>query len=162
MRLRAGAIAAGVTPRRVPHRLLREQNAAPARSALEASMGPPAGRGAAASASRLRHSEYPDSQEVGNGGLRRIMTANAQRPRPSGLLACRGRTRPSCARKDASACQVSTGMAWVFDRYSKASSPLYPLQATAKASGLGLWADPTPVPSWDWRRPPRISQTLRS
>ena len=59
-----------------------------------------------------------------------------------------------CAGKDASAHQVSMGMAWVFDRYSKPSSPLYPLQATAKASSIGLWSDPAPVPPWEWRRTP--------
>jgi endonuclease YncB( thermonuclease family) len=52
-----------------------------------------------------------------------------------------------CAGKDAGGHQVSAGMAWVYDRYSKPSSPLYPLQAEAKAAARGLWPDPAPVPA---------------
>ena len=57
-----------------------------------------------------------------------------------------------CAGKDASAHQVSAGMAWVYDHYSKPSSPLYPLQDAAKAATRGLWADNEPMPPWEWRR----------
>lgn len=57
-----------------------------------------------------------------------------------------------CAGMDASAHQVALGMAWVYDRYSKPSSPLYPLQDGAKAARRGLWADTEPVPPWEWRR----------
>lgn len=48
---------------------------------------------------------------------------------------------------DAGAHQVSAGMAWVFDRYSKPSSPLYPLQAEAQAAHRGLWTDNELLPS---------------
>jgi len=57
-----------------------------------------------------------------------------------------------CAGMDASAHQIATGMAWVFDRYSKPTSPLYRLQDGAKAAKRGLWADSEPVPPWEWRR----------
>ena len=57
-----------------------------------------------------------------------------------------------CASVDAGAHQVATGMAWVFDRYSKPSSPLYPLQDGAKTARRGLWADDEPVPPWEWRQ----------
>ncbi len=59
--------------------------------------------------------------------------------------------RVQCAGMDASAHQVATGMAWVYDRYSKPSSPLYRLQNLAKAARRGLWADNDPVPPWEWR-----------
>lgn len=57
-----------------------------------------------------------------------------------------------CAGVDAGAHQVATGMAWVYDRYSKSSSPLYRLQDGAKAARRGLWAESEPVPPWEWRR----------
>jgi endonuclease YncB( thermonuclease family) len=57
-----------------------------------------------------------------------------------------------CAGVDAGAHQVATGMAWVYDRYSKPSSPLYRLQDGAKAARRGLWAESEPVPPWEWRR----------
>lgn len=57
-----------------------------------------------------------------------------------------------CAGKDAGAHQVSTGMAWIYDRYSKPTSPLYALQDAAKSARRGLWADNEPVPPREWRR----------
>lgn len=78
----------------------------------------------------------------------RVETVNTDRfGRTVGHLFCNG--------IDAQAYQVSAGMAWVFDRYSSPSSPLYPLQAQAKAARRGLWADANPVPPWQWRRTER-------
>lgn len=57
-----------------------------------------------------------------------------------------------CAGIDANAHQVSSGMAWVFDRYSTPESPLYKLQDQAREGRKGLWADANPVRPWDWRR----------
>lgn len=57
-----------------------------------------------------------------------------------------------CAGIDANAHQVSSGMAWVFDRYSSPDSPLYRLQDDARQARRGLWSDAEPVPPWDWRR----------
>lgn len=64
-----------------------------------------------------------------------------------------GRTvaRVTCRGKDASAHQVRTGMAWVFDRYSTDQS-LYRDQDEARAAGRGLWSEPVPTPPWEWRR----------
>lgn len=56
-----------------------------------------------------------------------------------------------CAGADAIATQVSQGMAWVFDRYASPGSPLYALQNEARAAHRGLWADPQPIPPWEWR-----------
>jgi endonuclease YncB( thermonuclease family) len=63
-----------------------------------------------------------------------------------------GRTvaRVECEGVDASAEQVRTGMAWVFDRYVT-DRALYPLQEEARAAQRGLWADPAPVAPWEWR-----------
>lgn len=57
-----------------------------------------------------------------------------------------------CGGMDASAHQVALGLAWVYDRYSKPTSPLYSLQDAAKAAGRGLWADNDPAPPWEWRK----------
>ena len=57
----------------------------------------------------------------------------------------------SCRGKDAGTEQVRTGMAWVYDKYSKGYEALYPLQDAAKADKLGLWADPAPEKPWEWR-----------
>jgi endonuclease YncB( thermonuclease family) len=53
---------------------------------------------------------------------------------------------------DANAEQVRLGMAWVYVRYAPKNSPLYELESAARAQRVGLWAEPTPVPPWEWRR----------
>ena len=58
----------------------RHQNAAPALRPREASMAQPTRRSASPTVSPPRHSGNPGSPEIGNGGLRRIMIALAQRP----------------------------------------------------------------------------------
>lgn len=60
--------------------------------------------------------------------------------------------RVSCGGQDVATSQVRSGMAWVYDRYSTPNSPLYPLQAEARAARRGLWADRAPVAPWEWRR----------
>jgi endonuclease YncB( thermonuclease family) len=52
---------------------------------------------------------------------------------------------------DVNAELVRRGMAWVYSRYNR--DPALPaLEAEARAARRGLWADPRPVPPWDWRR----------
>ena len=51
---------------------------------------------------------------------------------------------------DVNAEQVKGGSDWVFRRYSN-DPALLELEAQAKSAGLGLWAEPHPVPPWDWR-----------
>jgi endonuclease YncB( thermonuclease family) len=65
-----------------------------------------------------------------------------------------GRTlaRVSCNGTHAGAEQVRRGMAWVFERYAPADSPLYAVQTEARAARRGLWAQPEPVPPWEWRK----------
>ena len=46
---------------------------------------------------------------------------------------------------------VRNGWAWRYDRYSKSES-LKAAQDVAKNSKLGLWADPNPIPPWEWRK----------
>ena len=65
-----------------------------------------------------------------------------------------GRTlgRVNCAGLDANGEQVRCGMAWVFERYAPKDSPLYAVQAEARAANRGLWQAAKPVPPWEWRR----------
>ena len=62
----------------------------------------------------------------------------------------------TCKGRDVGAYMVSTGYAWVYDKYAKGYSHLYPLQDQAKAKKLGLWKDMEtknlPVPPWEWRK----------
>jgi len=46
--------------------------------------------------------------------------------------------------------QVRRGMAWVYRQYAHDLS-LYAIEAEAKAARRGLWADPAPIPPWEWR-----------
>lgn len=64
-----------------------------------------------------------------------------------------GRTvaRVECKGLDASSDQVRKGMAWRFVRYSKDAS-MQPLEDAARGARAGLWADPAPVPPWEWRK----------
>lgn len=59
--------------------------------------------------------------------------------------------RVVCEGTDAGATQVSSGMAWVFDRYAHPRSPLYSAQRSAQSQRRGLWSESTPVPPWAWR-----------
>ena len=68
--------------------------------------------------------------------------------------------RLKCEGVDANAEQVRRGLAWVYTRYARANSPLYALQHAAQAAGLGLWADPTPIAPWEWRRQRRAAARL--
>ncbi len=46
---------------------------------------------------------------------------------------------------------VAQGFAWVYRKYSN-DAELLRLEAEAKQKSLGLWADPNPIPPWEWRR----------
>ena len=47
--------------------------------------------------------------------------------------------------------QVATGMAWVYPKYNK--DPSLPiLEQAARVTRVGLWANGSPVPPWDWRK----------
>jgi endonuclease YncB( thermonuclease family) len=64
-----------------------------------------------------------------------------------------GRTlgRVYCGGVDANAEQVRRGMAWMYIKYAPKDSPLYAVQAEARAARRGPWQDARPVPPWEWR-----------
>ncbi|MDD5056503.1 MAG: thermonuclease family protein [Sideroxydans sp.] len=47
--------------------------------------------------------------------------------------------------------QVRRGMAMVYDKYVT-DSTFYNDQRTAQASKLGVWAEASPTPPWEWRK----------
>lgn len=57
-----------------------------------------------------------------------------------------------CDGTEAGSSQVERGMAWVRKHSVQSTSPLYFLEDQAQRQKLGLWADPMPVPPWQWRR----------
>lgn len=59
----------------------------------------------------------------------------------------------SCQGQDAGSDLLVHGMAWVYVRYATTDDAhLNHLQQQAKSAHTGLWADPAPIPPWEWRR----------
>jgi endonuclease YncB( thermonuclease family) len=56
----------------------------------------------------------------------------------------------NCAGKDANAEQLRRGMAWASPRATKPTSALYELETYARLRRIGLWADESAVPPWDF------------
>jgi len=64
---------------------------------------------------------------------------------------------PPCANQtDAGLAQIELGLAWHYKKYEKEQSPedreaYAQAEAEARSRRTGLWADPDPMPPWDWR-----------
>ncbi len=54
--------------------------------------------------------------------------------------------------KNVNLLQVETGMAWWYRDYAKKAKDLEDAQDAARTKRLGLWADKSPVPPWQWRK----------
>lgn len=52
---------------------------------------------------------------------------------------------------------IALGLAWAYRQYLT-DSALLDVEATARAGRVGLWADPQPVPPWEWRRAKRAGE----
>jgi endonuclease YncB( thermonuclease family) len=48
---------------------------------------------------------------------------------------------------------LKAGLGWWYRQYSPKDKRLEQLEAEAKQGKRGLWADASPTPPWDWRRP---------
>ena len=65
---------------------------------------------------------------------------------------------PTCPMTlDAGHAQITVGLAWWFRKYAREQSPqdrgAYEFsEQEARARRVGLWADPDPIPPWEWRR----------
>lgn len=57
---------------------------------------------------------------------------------------------------DANREMVRMGFAWAYRKYLRDQS-LIEVEAEAKASRRGLWADPNPIPPWEFRKAKRES-----
>ena len=47
---------------------------------------------------------------------------------------------------------VRAGFAWWYQQYARRETVLRDLEGEARTARRGLWADPKPVPPWEWRR----------
>lgn len=47
---------------------------------------------------------------------------------------------------------VKDGWCWWYRKYAPGNVILDELERRARAAGLGLWADPAPIPPWEWRK----------
>lgn len=106
---------------------------------------------------RLADIDAPESCQLFGGTSTASMIQLCQ-GRPAAVTATAkdryGRTvaRVACSGTDVATHQVTSGLAWVEPRYAPKDSPLYGLQSDARRAMRGLWADPSPVPPWEFRR----------
>jgi endonuclease YncB( thermonuclease family) len=63
-------------------------------------------------------------------------------------------SRVVCSGVDAQQHMVGNGLAWVYARYAT-DKKLLSLEPIVRASRIGLWSDPQPVPPWEFRRSKR-------
>jgi micrococcal nuclease len=47
---------------------------------------------------------------------------------------------------------VKHGWCWWYRKYAPGDAVLEELEKDAREGRKGLWADPQPVPPWEWRR----------
>ena len=47
---------------------------------------------------------------------------------------------------------VEEGWCWWYQKYAQGDTVLETLETEARESKRGLWADPHPVPPWEWRK----------
>jgi micrococcal nuclease len=50
---------------------------------------------------------------------------------------------------------VREGWAWWYRKYAPKNKELASAEAAARIAKRGLWADPKPIPPWDWRQSER-------
>lgn len=46
---------------------------------------------------------------------------------------------------------VKNGWCWWYRKYAPGNVILDELERRARGAGVGLWADPAPIPPWEWR-----------
>jgi endonuclease YncB( thermonuclease family) len=47
---------------------------------------------------------------------------------------------------------VKDGWCWWYRKYAPENTELESLEKDAREAKKGLWADPQPVPPWEWRK----------
>lgn len=58
----------------------------------------------------------------------------------------------TCQGRNANQVLLHEGMAWVYPKYTPNNHPFYGEEQAARTDRRGLWADPAPMPPWEWRR----------
>jgi endonuclease YncB( thermonuclease family) len=53
---------------------------------------------------------------------------------------------------------VKAGWCWWYRKYAPGDTVLEVLEKNARDAKRGLWADPQPVPPWEWRSDKRFSR----
>ncbi|MBK5281016.1 MAG: thermonuclease family protein [Nitrospiraceae bacterium] len=53
---------------------------------------------------------------------------------------------------------VKDGWCWWYRKYAPGDTVLEGLEAEAREGRKGLWADPLPVPPWEWRKGRRANE----
>ena len=48
--------------------------------------------------------------------------------------------------------RVKQGWCWWYRKHAPGNMMLEELELRARTAGRGLWADPHPVPPWEWRK----------
>jgi endonuclease YncB( thermonuclease family) len=56
---------------------------------------------------------------------------------------------------------VKQGWCWWYRKYAPGDTVLEGLERDAREGRKGLWADPQPVPPWEWRRSRRTRNPMR-
>lgn len=56
---------------------------------------------------------------------------------------------------------VKQGWCWWYRKYAPGDTVLEGLEREAREGRKGLWADPQPVPPWEWRRSRRTRNLMR-
>ncbi|MEP6960327.1 MAG: hypothetical protein ABI980_16500 [Nitrospirota bacterium] len=57
---------------------------------------------------------------------------------------------------------VKEGWRWWYRKYAAGDSTLEGLEAEVREAQPVLWADPHPVPTWEWRKARRVQSLNRS
>jgi hypothetical protein len=100
----------------------------------------------------MRQSDTSPTERVPSNPVRPVLGKQAEVLPPVKDRYKRTVARIKCSGVDANTEQVKRGMAWVYRRYSKDHN-LYVMQHDAKVVTRGLWADSSPIPSWDHASP---------
>ena len=106
---------------------------------------------------RLAEIDAPEkSQAYGQRSKQALAALCFQQPgelRPLKSLDRYGRTvaRVVCNGVDENLAQVQAGMAWAYTKYLT-DPTIKAAESSAKSGERGLWADPQPVPPWEWRK----------
>lgn len=89
--------------------------------------------------------------------LKKEVTVRITKPTVNGSNYGRDLCQIEIEGKDVSTEMIRAGAAWLYERYNN-DPRLKAVQGEAAAAKRGLWADPNPIPPWQFRRNPMYSK----